>query len=695
MEQESVARKSLSSCKRAVVKVGTGVLTSPDGSLDLNVMRNLCTDIAALHKQGKQIALVTSGAIGAGKAQLGIDGKGMGLDLQQASAAVGQSILMEQYNGFFARHGLKVAQILLVQEDFSEKARGENLSRTIEKLFSLGVLPIINENDAVSTDELDSSSGRDEKLFGDNDTLSALLCSRIGAQALVILSNVDGLLGKDGAPIGFVNKVDGDALSLDNGETSGRGGMQSKLKSIGRACGAGAIGIIANGKSQGVLAQIFSGKQLGTVFPSNRVQEAPSSPSGAGKMAAQKAQECGNALRLSPQEKLDSALIRAATLIGENKNAILDANKKDMEEAKKGGANEAFLSRLKVDGKGVEYLSSVLRNVAAINLPPKTLQTFTTGGGLEIKKVRVPLGAICVIFESRPDVAVEASALAIKSGNSIVLKSGHEAKRTVEAAVSLIKRALLECGLPQDAVQVFSGPRSELAMLLKESGKLELVVPRGSEGLLKFVRENSEVPAIFAGGGNCHIYVHSDADFAMAEAIAVNAKVQKPSACNAIETMLVHRSIAKKFLIGAAKKLVALGVELRCCPESHAILAGAGIAAKPAVEADWGTEFLSLILAVKVVGGIPEATAHINKYSTRHSEAIISASKDAYMEFSNSVDASAVYWNASTRFTDGAQFGFGAELGISTQKLHARGPLGLDALFTYKYEIIGKGQIRE
>jgi glutamate-5-semialdehyde dehydrogenase len=410
---------------------------------------------------------------------------------------------------------------------------------------------------------------------------------------------------------------------------------------------------------------------------------------------ASRAQQCGVLLASVSIEQRNKALNQMAALIESGELKILIANKDDMNAAVKSGAQEAFLSRLKLDGSGVLSLASTLRKVAQLSLPQKEISRLYPENGLEIRKVRVPLGAICVIFESRPDVAVEASALAIKSGCSIVLKGGKEAKSTNEAIISLLRSGLAAAGLEPDAIQLFLGTREELASLLGQSGKLDLVVPRGGEGLIRFVKENSSVPAIFAGGGNCHLYVHEDANYQMAKEIAINAKVQKPSACNAIETLLVDEKIAEAFLPDACKALSGLGVELRCCPKSLEILKRAGVAAKAASESDWSEEFLRLVLAVKVVSDLNEAASHINRYGTRHSEAIVTSSKEAYGKFFGLVDAAAIYWNASTRFTDGSQFGYGAELGISTQKLHVRGPMGLDTLFTYKYEIVGNGQVRQ
>lgn len=680
-------------CRRAVIKIGTGALNSADGRLDLNVLRGLCEQVCDLHDSGKEIVIVTSGAVASGRARLSLKEKKLGVPLQQASAAVGQSLLMEQYNNFFARRGKCVAQILLTQQDFEDNARFSNILETFRLLLEMRVIPIVNENDAVATEELDSSEGRGDRLFGDNDMLSSLVAKGIGADALVVLSTVDGLLGEDRKAISEVSGFGGSIWKLDFGEKTGRGGLQSKLEAMRSASQSGIYGIIANGKAEGVLRGIFAGEKIGTIFARSTRTEPQQDSSYAARIALL-AKESGREMANVPVEKRNATLLAAARLIEEGAKKILEENAADVEDAKAGGKEAAFFERLALGEKGVESLSATLRKVAQLGLAEEKIAEWKLEGGPVATKARVPLGAILLIFESRPDVVVEGAALAIKSGNAIILKGGKEAARTNAALAGVLKQSLAQCGLPQDAIQLFDGSRDELKNLLKRSDCLDLVVPRGGEGLIRFVRENSEVPVLFAGGGNCHLYVHGDADLEMAAGIALNAKVQKPSACNAIETLLVHEKIASSFLPLVAKKLLAKGVEMRCCEASHRILKANDFEAKAATDEDWATEFLGLVLAVKVVSGAEEAVRHINRYGTRHSEAIVARDATVAEFFQKYVDAACVYWNASTRFTDGGQFGFGAELGISTQKLHVRGPIGIDALYTYKYKISGNGNVR-
>ncbi|MGC8842760.1 MAG: glutamate-5-semialdehyde dehydrogenase, partial [bacterium] len=311
--------------------------------------------------------------------------------------------------------------------------------------------------------------------------------------------------------------------------------------------------------------------------------------------------------------------------------------------------------------------------------------------GLIIQKVRVPLGVIGIIYEARPNVTVDAATLCLKAGNSVVLRGGSEAINSNICLVEIMRDALRETSLPPDAVQIIEDTsRLSALALMRQSEYLDVLIPRGGAGLIKSVMENARLPVIETGVGNCHTYVHKDADMDMAERIVINAKCQRPSVCNAMETLLVHKDIAPSFLPRCLKKLSELGVEIRGCERTRELFPEA----KPATEEDWFTEYLALILAVKVVDSLDEAISHINKYGSRHSEAIITSDLQSARRFCEEVDASTVYVNASTRFTDGGQFGLGAEIGISTQKLHARGPMGLRELTSYKWVVYGEGQIR-
>jgi len=341
--------------------------------------------------------------------------------------------------------------------------------------------------------------------------------------------------------------------------------------------------------------------------------------------------------------------------------------------------------------KRIQEMARGVRDVAGLPDPiGETLASWTRANGLQIRKVRVPLGVIGIIYESRPNVTVDTAVLALKTGNAIVLRGGKEAARSNQCLVEIMAGVP---GVPKGAIELLdSATRQSVQELIKARGLVDVIIPRGGRGLITFVTENSAVPVIETGAGNCHIFVDSAADFEMADRIVINAKTQRPSVCNAAEKLLVHERVAAEYVPRIVRKLMDAGVEVRGDGKARSLAAGLSIG--PATEQEWYEEYLRLCMAVAVVANLDEAIAHINQYSTRHSDSIVTSDEANARKFLRSVDSAAVYWNASTRFTDGAEFGFGAEMGISTQKLHCRGPFALAELTSSKYEIIGSGQIR-
>jgi glutamate-5-semialdehyde dehydrogenase len=332
-----------------------------------------------------------------------------------------------------------------------------------------------------------------------------------------------------------------------------------------------------------------------------------------------------------------------------------------------------------------------VRDVAALADPiGETLAEWTRPNGLHIRKVRVPLGVVGIIYESRPNVTVDTAVLALKTGNAIVLRGGKEAARSNQRLVEILATVP---GVPEGAIELLdASTRQSVQELIKARGLVDVIIPRGGSGLIAFVTENSAVPVIETGAGNCHIFVDESGDFDMADRIVINAKTHRPSVCNAAEKLLVHERVAAEYVPRVVKKLIAAGVEVRGDEKSRGLAAGTKVGA--ASEQDWGEEYLRLCMAVRVVASVDEAIAHINRYSTKHSDSIVTRDESNARKFLRGVDSAAVYWNASTRFTDGAEFGFGAEMGISTQKLHCRGPFALAELTSSKYEIVGTGQVR-
>jgi glutamate-5-semialdehyde dehydrogenase len=390
----------------------------------------------------------------------------------------------------------------------------------------------------------------------------------------------------------------------------------------------------------------------------------------------------------------DAALRRLAELLGEQKDDILEANAADLADERAAGLTEALRDRLTLDEARIDAMADGVRKIAALPDPVgEVIEERTLASGLEMRKVRVPLGVVAVVYEARPNVTVDCAALCVKSGNAIVLRGSSYAERSNGALTALVREAIAEAGLPDDAVALLGGDRSELAELAGAEGLVDLIIPRGGEGLKEALKEVAKVPVMYAASGNCHVYVHDDADLEMARAIAYNAKVQRPGVCNSAETLLVNSALAGELLPELLRELSDAGVEL---VGDERVRADAGdIPVGEADEEDWETEYLGMKMAVGEVDSLDEAIEHVNRYGSGHSEAIVTGSEEAGERFTGEVDAAAVYVNASTRFTDGYEFGMGAEIGNSTQKLHARGPIGLRELTTTKYVVHGAGQVRK
>ena len=407
----------------------------------------------------------------------------------------------------------------------------------------------------------------------------------------------------------------------------------------------------------------------------------------------ERAREAASTLALAGTEEKNGALAAIAAALGQNTGEILAANRADLDAARGSGMAPAMLDRLALDEKRVQSIAAGVEEIIALPDPVgRTDAGWTRPNGLSITRVRVPLGVVGIIYEARPNVTADAAALCLKSGNACILRGGKEAVKTNIAMAGVMRQALEKAGLPADAVQLVEDTSRETSrQMMGANGLIDVLIPRGGAGLIRAVVENATVPVIQTGVGNCHVYVDSPCDLEMAVNIIQNAKCSRPSVCNAAETLLVHREMADRFLPMAKAALDRYQVQLRGCPITREIL---GDTVVPATGEDYATEYNDYILAVRVVGSLEEAVAHIRRYSTGHSEAIVTSDYQHSQQFTRQVDAAAVYVNASTRFTDGGQFGLGAEIGISTQKLHARGPMGLEALTTTKYIVLGSGQVR-
>jgi glutamate-5-semialdehyde dehydrogenase len=389
-----------------------------------------------------------------------------------------------------------------------------------------------------------------------------------------------------------------------------------------------------------------------------------------------------------------NALLKAINVCLRNETpAILAVNKEDLENAEKTGLSKVLIDRLTLNEKRIRQMMQGVKDVIALPDPVgKVFNKVKRPNGLVVEKMRVPLGAVGIIYEARPNVTIDAAALCLKSGNAVLLRGGSEALNTNRKLVDIIKMALQDVKLPAGCVEfIDTTDREAVMVMLKQDKYLDVIIPRGSQQLIRFIQENSAVPVIAHGEGNCHVYVDSSADLKKAEEIVYNAKVQRPSVCNAAEKLLVHEKIAVKFLPQVIGRLLQAGVEIRGDEKTLSIVRDA----KLADDADWYKEYLDLIIAIKVVKNLDESIEHINHYGSHHSDAIVTGTKTHGERFLREVDSAAVFVNASTRFTDGYEFGLGAEIGISTQKLHARGPMGLVELTSTKFIVHGKGQVRE
>jgi len=392
----------------------------------------------------------------------------------------------------------------------------------------------------------------------------------------------------------------------------------------------------------------------------------------------------------------DAALLAVADALVARTDEILAANERDMEAGAEAGLSSALLDRLRLDAARVEVIAAGVRTIVALPDPVgEVVDGWRLPNGLDVRRVRVPLGVVAVVYEARPNVTIDAAALALKSGNAIVLRGSSSAQHSNAVLTAIADEALTEAGFPAGALAlVAGGGHEELAELATQTGVVDLIIPRGGEGLKRALQDVATVPVLYAASGNCHVYVDARADLDAAEAILLNAKVQRPGVCNAAETLLVHAEAAPEFIPRALAALARAGVELRVDARTRALLVAPDVSLVDATADDWDREYHDLIIAVAIVDSTQQAIEHINRHGSGHSEAIVTADVDSARAFQLGVDAACVFVNASTRFTDGGEFGMGAEIGNSTQKLHARGPIGLRELCSYKYLVEGSGQVR-
>lgn len=682
--------------KRIAVKVGSNVLTRADGTLDITRMSALADQIAALHKSGIEVILVSSGAVASGKSEISPTGTLDEVDQRQLFSAVGQAKLINRYFELFREHGIPVGQVLTVKENFASHSHYVTQQNCMKVMLENGVIPIVNENDTISLSEL---------MFTDNDELSGQIATMMDVQALIILSNIDGLY--NGAPTDPTAHIlreirPDDRLDdyIQSGKSSlGRGGMHTKTR-IARQIAAQGIDVyIANGKRNDILTDLMERPEetpcthfLPSTKPTGGNAPSPSSPSLEETFVAARAASL-HLLALSDEE-INRTLLAVADAVEEDTPLLLEENHKDLARM---SPSDPKYDRLKLTEARLKDIADGIRHVATLPSPlGRILKESILPNGLRLQKKSFPFGVIGIIYEARPNVTLDVFALCLKSGNACLLKGGSDADQSNRALVRTIHRVLSRLGIDTRCVELLPATHEAATELMHAEKYVDLIIPRGGSRLIDFVRREATVPVIETGAGICHTYFDRDGDLSKGMAIVLNAKTRRVSVCNALDCLLVDRrrlSDLPQLCAPLAEKEVTLYADA----PTYAALQGhyPNKWLRPAAEEDFGREFLDYKMAVKTVEGLDEALAHIRRYSSRHSECIVTEDTTTAARFCRDVDAACVYVNAPTSFTDGGQFGMGAEIGISTQKLHARGPMALEEITTYKWIVEGNGQVRK
>ncbi|XP_019192052.1 PREDICTED: delta-1-pyrroline-5-carboxylate synthase-like [Ipomoea nil] len=699
MDSVDSTRAFVKDVKRIVVKVGTAVVTRSDGRLALGRMGALCEQIQELNSQGYEVILVTSGAVGAGrqrlryrrlihssfadlqKPQRELDGK--------ACAAVGQNGLMALYDSLFSQLDVTSAQLLVTDNDFRDPDFRSQLNEAVNQLLSLKVIPIFNENDAISTRRApyEDSSG----IFWDNDSLAALLALELKADLLVLLSDVEGLYsGPPSDPHSklihtYIKETHEREITFGDKSRVGRGGMTAKVKAAVYAAYAGIPVVITSGFAVDNIIKVLHGKRIGTLFHKDANELDPAIDASACEMAVA-ARECSRRLQaLAPQERR-KILLDIADALEANEEMILTENEADVDAAQQAGYDPSLVARLALKPKKISSLAKSVRVLAEMDEPiGRILKRIEIADGFILEKTSSPLGVLLIIFESRPDALVQIASLAIRSGNGLLLKGGKEAKRS-----NAILHKVITSVIPENVGERLIGlvtSREEVPELLKLDHVIDLVIPRGSNKLVSQIKASTKIPVLGHADGICHVYVDKSANLDVAKHIVLDAKTDYPAACNAMETLLVHDDLVKKGgLNDLIMELQIKGVTIFGGPKASSLL--------NIPEADsLHHEYSSLACTVEIVDDVYAAIDHIHQHGSSHTDCIITEDKEVADIFLRQVDSAAVFHNASTRFSDGFRFGLGAEVGISTSRIHARGPVGVEGLLTTRWLGKGKGHV--
>ncbi|KAK8515096.1 hypothetical protein V6N13_122056 [Hibiscus sabdariffa] len=696
---EDSSRAFVKDVKRIVIKVGTAVVTRNDGRLALGRLGALCEQIKELNSRGYEIILVSSGAVGLGrqrlryrrlvnssfadlqKPQVELDGK--------ACAAVGQNSLMALYDTLFNELDISSAQLLVTDSDFRDRDFRKQLSETVKSLLSLKVIPIFNENDAVSTRKApyEDSSG----IFWDNDSLAALLALELKADLLVLLSDVEGLYsGPPSDPKSklihtYVKEKHQGEITFGDKSRMGRGGMTAKVKAAVNAAYAGIPVVITSGCTAENILRVLQGQRIGTLFHRDAHLWEPTKEVGAREMAVAARESSRRLQALSSQER-KKILLDIADALEANKNLITVENEADVAAAQEAGYEKSLISRLALKSGKISSLAKSIRVLANMEDPIGcVLKKTQLADGLILEKTSSPLGVLLIVFESRPDALVQIASLAIRSGNGLLLKGGKEAKRSNAILHKVITEAIPDTVGSKVIGLVTS--RDEIPDLLKLDDVIDLVIPRGSNKLVSQIKSSTKIPVLGHADGICHVYVDKSANLEMAKRIVLDAKIDYPAACNAMETLLVHKDLVQN---GALNELIVdlriQGVNLYGGPRASALL-------NIQQARSFHHEYNSMECTVEIVDDVAAAVDHIHQHGSAHTDCIVTEDRETAEVFLHQVDSAAVFHNASTRFCDGARFGLGAEVGISTSRIHARGPVGVEGLLTTRWILKGSGQV--
>lgn len=714
-KQPVVSRDQLKTeAKRIVVKVGSAIITHDKGHLSAPRLAAIVEQIAHLQQQGRQMLLVSSGAVAFGRKKIHDEvqkSKSIRETISEkpqarpsnesrAAAAVGQSSLMSFYESLFHQYDCKVAQVLVTKADFRYEASRKQLRNTIHDLLRLNIVPIVNTNDAVEATVASNltngvldfkKADMTDIIVEDNDSLAAILAVELESDLMIMLSNVDGIYSgpPDRRDSRFFPTLtpnqNGNSIEYGTKSSVGLGGMQSKVKSGLWALKRGTSVVVCNGGTTDVIKRVVKGDRVGTFF-SKQGCETESS------QLAQMARSGSNQLKLLTAEQRSSLICDIALALEANKNRILEENERDIVKAKAEGLENVLQSRLKLTEDKLKGLSIGLQQIAekSKTVLDKTLKVTKVSDRLTLRQISCPVGVLLVIFESRPDCLPQIAALSLATANGLLLKGGKEAYYSNLFLYKIIREVLSKYNC-QEAVQLID-TRERVNELVSLNEHIDLIIPRGSNELVKSIKQQAKMtPVLGHAEGICHVYLDQELDEDEAIRIALDSKCNYPSACNAMETLLIHRSLISTELF---KKL---------CNEFKARQVKLNIGSRLAKElpffnntcstSNYRIEYGALECTIEMVDSLEDAVEHINKYGSNHTDAIVTTNKQSAAEFKRHVDSASVFVNCSTRFADGFRYGLGAEVGISTSKIHARGPAGIESLLTYKWILEGQGDV--